>query len=128
MEPKLKLLSQYWALKESYSKFLGVGLNQGLQNYQFLNISRILENNIHTEKLSNPQPFMLHKLDHVQSSLNQVESNKKGNRVEAIRFFLPGSQILASAIRKACAIDKSVSVIQINGVMLVEFMKQLQCG
>ncbi|GMG38519.1 unnamed protein product [Ambrosiozyma monospora] len=44
LEPKLKLLSQYWALKESYSKFLGVGLNQGLQNYQFLNISPLLEN------------------------------------------------------------------------------------
>ncbi|ESX00987.1 hypothetical protein KL918_002630 [Ogataea parapolymorpha] len=32
-------LSLYWALKESYSKFKGVGLHGNLQKYEFLNVS-----------------------------------------------------------------------------------------
>ncbi|KAG7822068.1 hypothetical protein KL928_000543 [Ogataea angusta] len=32
-------LSLYWALKESYSKFKGVGLHGNLQKYEFINVS-----------------------------------------------------------------------------------------
>ncbi|KAG7883121.1 hypothetical protein KL937_000294 [Ogataea polymorpha] len=32
-------LSLYWALKESYAKFKGVGLHGNLQKYEFLNVS-----------------------------------------------------------------------------------------
>ena len=34
-DKRLSKLSQFWALKESYSKYLGVGIAAGLQNYIF---------------------------------------------------------------------------------------------
>lgn len=40
-EQKLGLLSRIWSLKESYSKYIGVGITAGLENFEFLQLSDI---------------------------------------------------------------------------------------
>lgn len=40
---RLQLLSQCWALKESYCKYLGVGITAGMENFPFTDV-RVLKN------------------------------------------------------------------------------------
>lgn len=50
-QEQLLLLSKVWSLKESYCKYIGVGITAGMQNFEFLTVCDNFETTIDTIRL-----------------------------------------------------------------------------
>lgn len=74
---RLNILSQIWALKESYCKYLGVGITAGMENYQFLNIRKVQNmenNNLRGVELKSKNKLISNKIE-----LNKIEGYEPYN-------------------------------------------------
>lgn len=56
-EEQLSLLSRIWSLKESYCKYVGVGLTAGMQNFQFFDLKNIVKTSNSLMKLQQIQGY-----------------------------------------------------------------------
>lgn len=104
----LKLFSHVWALKESYCKYIGVGITAGMENFQFPNaklVGKVEDNS--TESIG---IFEL--------IFHNIETRKIGN-VDALNasFELPNSDINVSVFTKY----ENVCLARIDGKQFIDY-------
>ncbi|ODQ80577.1 hypothetical protein BABINDRAFT_166187 [Babjeviella inositovora NRRL Y-12698] len=121
-DARLKLLlNQYWALKESYTKLLGVGLNMDLSRLEFSGVNFL---DVEANKLGHPEeqiPWVGPPVELRLHDIEQALSQGYTNRVDL--GLLKSPNIVVSTI---CEYDGTVPdstpvVVNIPLSMLVEF-------
>ncbi|ODV84062.1 hypothetical protein CANARDRAFT_29511 [[Candida] arabinofermentans NRRL YB-2248] len=129
---QLRYLSQYWALKESYSKYKGYGLHRGLQSYEFLNV-RQLQPYQKAKKDDTFEPIFEEPFVREEFQNWLVDDVCSSDRsVETMRCMLysdndPTKEIIFSIMKtKNGGQHKLPNVVKVSPVYLVEFVKALQ--
>jgi phosphopantetheinyl transferase len=107
---RLRLLSKIWALKESYCKYIGIGLTAGMQNFEFLNFENVLN------------------VDQINEKINEFEIVAKDIEMKKISEYKPLNVCLGipntSIICSIFSDYQKVCVIKVNVEEIIKYFTQ----